>query len=91
MSQEHTPSMGPKLLMFAAGAVVGAVVVALTTPKTGPELRGQLRDIARRTKRRMDDVAGDVGEAWEDLKECSALAADSQKGQAAESAGDPQL
>jgi len=75
MSQETSPSIGPMLLTFIAGAAVGAALVALTTPKTGPELRGDLKDIARRAKRKAGDLAEDASGAWDEMKERTSLAA----------------
>lgn len=82
MSQENTSSsMGTVLLTFLAGAAVGAVVVALTTPKSGPVLRGDLKALARRAKRKAGALADDASEAWDSLKERTALAAsDLQRG-----------
>lgn len=78
MSHQDSP-IAPMLLTFLAGAAVGAVVMALTTPKTGPQLRRDMRSLANRVKRRADDVAEDLGESWDDLKECVGLAAEEQK------------
>jgi gas vesicle protein len=63
------------MLTFLAGAALGAVVVALATPRSGPELRGDLKAMARRAKRRANDLAGDAGEAWDEMKTRTMLAA----------------
>ncbi len=78
MSHKDAP-IAPMLLTFLAGAAVGAVVMALTTPKTGSQLRRDMRVLANRVKRRAGDVADDLGESWDDLKECAGLAAEEQK------------
>ncbi len=73
------PPLAPMLLTFLAGAALGAVVMALTTPKTGPQLRRDMRAMAHRVKRRAGDVADDLGESWDDLKESAGLAAEELK------------
>lgn len=90
MSQENTssPSAGPMLLTFLVGAAAGALLVALTTPKTGPELRGDLKDLARRAKRKAGDLREDAGEAWDELKGRTALAAGDLKRGVADAAKD---
>jgi hypothetical protein len=55
------------------------VVVALTTPKTGPELRGDLKDLTLRAKRRVEGLADDASDTWDDLKDRTALAANDLK------------
>ena len=72
-------SYGPTLLTFLAGAAVGAVVVALFTPKTGPELRGDLKDLTLRAKRKVEGLAEDASDTWDDLKDRTALAANDLK------------
>jgi len=80
MSEPKTSSSyGPTLLTFLAGAAVGAVVVALFTPKTGPELRGDLKDLTLRAKRRVEGLAEDASDTWDDLKDRTALAANDLK------------
>ncbi len=79
MSEPKTPSYGPTILTFLAGAAVGAVVVALTTPKAGPELRGNLKDLSLRAKRRAGELADDASDTWDDLKSRTALAANDLK------------
>jgi gas vesicle protein len=79
MSQENNSNVGPMLLTFLAGATLGALVVALTTPKTGPELRGDLKDLASRAKCKAGELAADAYEAYDDLKERTALAATDMK------------
>lgn len=77
MTQEN-PSSSPlanMLLMFLAGAAVGAVVLALTTPKSGPELRGDIKDLARRAKRKSDELVVTASGAFDGLKGCSRQAA----------------
>ena len=73
------PPLAPMLLTFLAGAALGAVVMALTTPKTGPQLRRDMRSLANRVKRSAEDVADDLGESWDDLKESAGLAAEELK------------
>jgi len=80
MSEPKTSSSyGPTLLTFLAGAAVGAVVVALFTPKSGPELRGDLKDLTLRAKRRVEGLAEDASDTWDDLKDRTALAANDLK------------
>jgi gas vesicle protein len=79
MSRHEAQPIAPMLLTFLAGAAVGAVVMALTTPKTGPQLRRDMRSLANRAKRRAEDIADDLGESWDDLKECAGLAAEEHK------------
>ena len=78
MSHQESPT-APMLLTFLAGAALGAVVMALTTPKTGPQLRRDLRSLANRARRRAGDMADDLGESWDDLKESVGLAVEEQK------------
>jgi len=82
MSQGNTSSsMGTVLLTFLAGAAIGAVAVALPTPKSGPVLAGDLKASARRAKRKARALADDATDAWDDVKERTALAAgDLQRG-----------
>jgi gas vesicle protein len=75
MNDSKSTSYVPTLLTFLAGAAVGAVVVALTTPKSGPELRGTLKDLSCRAKNRAEGLAEEAGEAWDDLKDRTSLAA----------------
>lgn len=83
MNHDNSPSIGPILVTFLAGAALGAVVVALTTPRTGPELRNNLKEIANRGKRKAGDMADEACEAWNDLKDRTSLAAaDLQRGMA---------
>jgi len=79
MSHSQDAPIAPMLLTFLAGAAIGAVVMALTTPKSGPQLRRDMRSLAHRVKRRAEDVAEDLGESWDDLKECAGLTAEEQK------------
>ena len=75
MNVEHPAPFGPLMLTFLAGATLGAVVVALATPRSGPELRADLKSMARRSKRRADDLVGGVGAAWDEMKTRTAQAA----------------
>ena len=88
MSQETCSTMGTTLLTFLAGAAVGAVVVALTTPKTGPELRGDLKDLTLRAKRKVEGLAEDASDTWDDLKDRTTLAASDLKRGVTDAAND---
>lgn len=80
MTQEpSSPSLSTLLLTFLAGAAAGAVVVALTTPKTGPELRGDLKDLGRRAKLKAGALAEGASEAYEGMRDRTAMAADDLK------------
>lgn len=63
-----SPKLGPMAMTFVAGATLGALVVALTTPKSGPELRGDLKKLAKRAKRRADDLSGQAGDLWDQVR-----------------------
>ena len=62
-----------------AGAATGALIVAMTTPKTGPELRDDLRNLGRRAKRRAAGLAEEAGEAWDEAKGRTSMAASDLK------------
>ena len=80
MSQETSSSpLGTLLLTFLAGAAAGAVIVALTTKKTGPQLRGDLKDLARRAKLKAGTMAEDASEAYEGMRDRTAMAANDLK------------
>lgn len=75
MNQESSPSLGPSLLIFLAGAAIGAVVVALVTPKSGHGMRMEMKRLACRAKRSASDLANDADDAWSEVKDRSSLAA----------------
>ena len=75
MNQETPNTYVPMLLTFLAGAALGAVVVALTTPKSGPALRNDLKGMANRAKFKACDLADEASEAWDGLKDRTAMAA----------------
>lgn len=76
MNQEDSsPSIGPMLVTFMAGAAIGAVIVALVTPKSGPEMRGDLKDAADLAKRKAADLTRNAASVVDDLKARGRLAA----------------
>ena len=79
--------MGPLVITFLAGATLGALLVALTTPKTGPDLRGELKNLARRVKGKAEGMAGEAGEAWDDVRHRTGQAAEDFMQGAKEAAG----
>src|SRR2546426_11464715 len=55
------------VLVFLSGAALGAVAALLLTPQTGRESREQLRGYARRAEGNLRDLAGQAGEAFEEV------------------------
>jgi gas vesicle protein len=90
MTQENRSSspLGNMLLLFLAGAAAGAVLLALTTPKSGPELRGDLKELARRAKRKSDDLVASASGAFDGLRGRSRQAAGDLEHGMAESMND---
>ena len=79
MNDQRQNGTGPMIITFLAGATLGALLVALTTPKTGPELRSDLRRLAQRARGRAEDLAGQAGDAWEEVQNRSSQAAEDFK------------
>jgi gas vesicle protein len=88
MSDAKSTSYVPTFLAFLAGAAVGAVVVALTTPKTGPELRGTLKDLGHQAKCKASELSAEATDAWDDMKDRTAMAATDLKRGMADAAND---
>lgn len=55
------------LLAFLGGAALGAVAALLLAPQSGRESREQLRGYARRAEDNLRDLAGQAGDALEEV------------------------
>ena len=55
------------MLAFLSGAALGAVAALLLAPQSGQESREQLRLYARRAEDSLRDLAGQAGEALEEV------------------------
>jgi len=67
MADDRGSSSAGVLLAFLSGAALGAVTALLLTPQTGRESREQLRGSARRAEGNLRDLAGQAGEAFEEV------------------------
>jgi len=55
------------LLAFISGAALGAVAALLLAPQSGRDSREQLRGYARRAEDNLRDLAGQAGEAFDEV------------------------
>ena len=67
MADNQGSSSAGVLLAFLSGAAIGVVAALLLTPQTGRESREQLRGYARRAEGNLRDLAGQAGEAFEEV------------------------
>jgi lipopolysaccharide export LptBFGC system permease protein LptF len=67
------------LLTFLAGAAVGATVVAFSTRKTGPQRIAELKELAAEAKAKAVALAEAAGEAWEEGRDRTTMAANDLK------------
>ncbi|MGH7207028.1 MAG: YtxH domain-containing protein [Nitrospiraceae bacterium] len=67
MADERGVSTATVLLAFLSGAALGAIAALLLTPQTGRETQEQLRGYARRTEENLRELAGQAGEAFEEV------------------------
>ena len=56
-------------LLVLAGAILGAGVALLIAPQSGKETRRDITKYARKTRRKVEGVAGEVAESVADLAE----------------------
>lgn len=55
------------VLAFLSGAALGAVAALLLAPESGPDSRDRVRRYARRAENNLRDLAGRVGEVYEEV------------------------
>ena len=66
MADERGSSAGV-FLAFLSGAALGAVAALLLAPQSGRESREQLRGYARRAEDNLRNLAGQAGEAFDEV------------------------
>ena len=58
-----------KLVWFLAGSAIGAAIALLYAPQSGEETRRTLHKHARKGRRVLEDVSGDLADRGRDLYE----------------------